>query len=39
MKIVGLFPSDPNAESENQLLNDKYALGIKSFIDNKNTNL
>lgn len=35
MKIVGLFPSDPNAESENQLLNDKYALGIKSFIDNK----
>lgn len=34
MKIVGLFPSDPNAESENQLLNDKYALGIESFIDN-----
>ncbi|ANR67358.1 NAD-dependent formate dehydrogenase [Staphylococcus equorum] len=35
MKIVGLFPSDPSGKSENQLLNDRYALGIESFLEDK----
>ncbi|MBO1217488.1 NAD-dependent formate dehydrogenase [Staphylococcus nepalensis] len=39
MKILALFPQEIPEESENQLLNDKYALGLEKFLANEGHDL